>query len=97
VLVNLEDEAITLEERVEHDQMAKHVRNLMDHLPVQRDREVLERFYLREEPRSSIRDSLQLTDLQFNQVLWRARQRFGDILRRHGFARRESSPASSAR
>jgi hypothetical protein len=55
-------------------------------LPVQRDREVLERFYLHEEPRTSIRESMQLTDLQFNQVLWRARQRFGDILRRNGFA-----------
>jgi len=29
---------------------------------------------------------LKLTELQFNQVLWRARQRFGDILRRHGLA-----------
>jgi hypothetical protein len=29
---------------------------------------------------------LQLTELQFNQVLWRARQRFGDILRQHGVA-----------
>ncbi len=71
---------------MDHEQLAKCVRDLMDHLPVQRDREVLERFYLREEPRTSIRESLKLTDMQFNQVLWRARQRFGDILRRHGVA-----------
>src|SRR5262249_2572656 len=91
VLANVKDEALTLEERVDHEQLAKHVRDLIDHLPVQRDREVLERFYLREEPRTTIRDSLKLTDMQFNQVLWRARQRFGDILRRHGFATGEST------
>jgi hypothetical protein len=67
----------------------------MGHLPVQRDREVLERFYLREEPRTSIRESLKLTDMQFNQVLWRARQRFGDILRRHGLTLGEPASAHS--
>jgi RNA polymerase sigma-70 factor (ECF subfamily) len=84
LLTNLKDEALSLEERLDHEQLAKHVRDLMDHLPVQRDREVLERFYLHEEPRTAIRESLQLTDMQFNQVLWRARQRFGDILRKAG-------------
>jgi len=86
LLSNLKDEALSLEERVEHDQLAIQVRSLMDHLSVQRDREVLERFYLREEPKSSICESLKLTDLQLNQVLWRARQRFGDILRKHGLS-----------
>ncbi len=84
LLTNLKDEALSLEERLDHELLAKHVRDLMDHLPVQRDREVLERFYLHEEPRTAIRESLQLTDMQFNQVLWRARQRFGDILRKAG-------------
>ena len=95
LLTNLKDEALSLEERLDHEQLAKHVRDLMDHLPVQRDREVLERFYLHEEPRTAIRESLQLTDMQFNQVLWRARQRFGDILRKAGLALGESSSAQS--
>jgi RNA polymerase sigma-70 factor (ECF subfamily) len=95
LLGNLQDEALSLEERLDHEQLAKCVRSLMGHLPVQRDREVLERYYLHEEPRSSIRESLQLTDMQFNQVLWRARQRFGDILRRHGFALGEPGSAQS--
>jgi len=95
LLTNLKDEALSLEERLDHEQLARHVRNLMDHLPVQRDREVLERFYLQEEPRTAIRESLQLTDMQFNQVLWRARQRFGDILRKAGFNSGESSSAHS--
>ena len=85
-LSNLRDEALSVEERLDHEQLAECVRTLMGQLPQQRDREVLERFYLREEPRTAIRESLQLTELQFNQVLWRARQRFGDILRRHGLA-----------
>ena len=95
LLTNLKDEALSLEERLDHEQLAKHVRDLMDHLPVQRDREVLERFYLHEEPRTAIRESLQLTDMQFNQVLWRARQRFGDILRKAGLALGDSSSAHS--
>jgi RNA polymerase sigma factor (sigma-70 family) len=95
LLTNLKDEALSLEERLDHEQLAKHVRDLMDHLPVQRDREVLERFYLHEEPRTSIRESLKLTDMQFNQVLWRARQRFGDILRKAGLTLGESAAAQS--
>ena len=86
LLANLKDEALSLEERLNHEQLARCVRELLSELTVQRDREVLERFYLREEARSAIRESLQLTELQFNQVLWRARQRFGEILRRHGLA-----------
>jgi RNA polymerase sigma-70 factor (ECF subfamily) len=103
LLTNLKDEALSLEERLDHEQLAKHVRDLMDHLPVQRDREVLERFYLHEEPRTAIRESLQLTDMQFNQVLWRARQRFGDILRKAGLTlgdpdagHRDAGPPPSA-
>ncbi len=97
LLANLKDEALSLEERLEHEQLARHVRELMDHLPVQRDREVLERFYLHEESRAAIRESLQLTDMQFNQVLWRARQRFGDILRRHGLAVGEAAAQPTQR
>ena len=96
LLTNLKDEALSLEERLDHEQLAKHVRDLMDHLPVQRDREVLERFYLHEEPRTAIRESLQLTDMQFNQVLWRARQRFGDILRKAGLTLSDAGRSSSA-
>jgi RNA polymerase sigma factor (sigma-70 family) len=83
VIANLQDTALSIEERLDREQLAKCVKDLMDHLKVQRDREVLERYYLHEEAREDIRESLQLTDMQFNQVLWRARQRFGDILREH--------------
>jgi RNA polymerase sigma-70 factor, ECF subfamily len=86
LLSNLRDETLSLEERVDHELLAKCVRTLMMHLPMARDREVLLRFYINEEPKESICRSLDLSDLQFNQVLWRARQRFGEILRKHGFS-----------
>jgi hypothetical protein len=38
---------------------------------------------------------MNLTELQFNQVLWRARQRFAEILRKQGFA--EGTGTSDAR
>jgi RNA polymerase sigma-70 factor, ECF subfamily len=95
LLSNLKDEALSHEERLDHEQLAKCVRELMGQLPVQRDREVLERYYLHEEPRIAIRESLQLTDMQFNQVLWRARQRFGEILRKHGLALSDAESAQS--
>lgn len=86
LLSSLQDDAQSLEEALDHDLRAKCVRELMAKLPMPRDREVLERFYLREEPRVAIRESMKLTELQFNQVLWRARQRFAEILRKQGFA-----------
>jgi RNA polymerase sigma-70 factor (ECF subfamily) len=86
LLLNLHDNALSLEEALDHDLRAKCVRELMNKLPMPRDREVLERFYLKEEARSAIRESMNLTELQFNQVLWRARQRFAEILRKQGFA-----------
>lgn len=86
VLNALPDEALALEERIDQEQLAQHVRALVQSLPVKRDREVLERFYLHEEPRESVRAAFELTDLQLNQVLWRARQRFADLLRRRGLS-----------
>jgi len=87
VLSELSDEALSLEERIDHELLAKCVRSLLRQLPLARDREVLVRFYLREEAKSSICGALKLSDLQFNQVLWRARRRFGEILRKHGLTR----------
>jgi len=85
-LTTVIDEALSLEERLDHELLARSVRELMRHLSIARDREVLQRFYLQEEPKSSICQSLELTELQFNQVLWRARQRFRDIVCKHGYS-----------
>lgn len=86
-LREVRDEALSLEERVDHELLAKCVRTLLRRLPLARDREVLVRFYLQEESKQDVCRALQLSDLQFNQVLWRARQRFGEILRKSGVSR----------
>lgn len=96
LMTNLMDDALSLEERVDHDILARSVRELIEELPAHRDREVLERFYLREESRVSICESLNLTNLQLNQVLWRARQRFGEILRKHGLSHGRSRQAHAS-
>src|ERR1700730_14347098 len=64
VIANIADKALSLEERLDREQLAKCVKELMELLPVKRDREVLERYYLHEEPRADIRESLELTDMQ---------------------------------
>jgi RNA polymerase sigma factor (sigma-70 family) len=81
-LTEVVDDSLTPEERIDHEQLAQLVRELMSRLPVQRDREVLERVYLEEESRTSVRLSLNLTDVQLSQILWRARRRFRDVLTR---------------
>jgi RNA polymerase sigma-70 factor, ECF subfamily len=86
-LRDLRDEALSLEERVDHELLAKCVRTLLRRLPLERDRQVLVRFYLHEESKEQVCRALNLSDLQFNQVLWRARQRFGEILRKNGVSR----------
>jgi RNA polymerase sigma-70 factor, ECF subfamily len=83
-LAMLRDGAPPLDERIDQELLATCVRRLMVELPRDRDREVLRRLYLDEEPKAQVREAMHLTDLQFNQVLFRARQRFGEILRRHG-------------
>ena len=77
--------SLSLEEQLDEERIAECVRALMETLPLKRDRRVLERLYIKEESREVICESMSLTEGQFNNVLWRARQRFGEILRKHGF------------
>jgi RNA polymerase sigma-70 factor (ECF subfamily) len=73
------DPAISPEEEVELQQRATLVHRLLLLMTSSRDREVLDRFYLKEESRGELCRSLQLTELQFNQVLFRARKRFAEL------------------
>ncbi len=52
------------------------VRRLLGELRNDRDREVLSRFYLADEDRSQIAQAFDLTSLQLNRVLHRARERY---------------------
>jgi len=64
------------------DEEAALVRQVIEELKPERDRELLYRFYLLEEEKDSICTELDLTSLHFNRVLHRAHKRFKDLLER---------------
>jgi RNA polymerase sigma-70 factor (ECF subfamily) len=72
---------------IQAEQWAGVVTRLMSEMSSARDREVLVRFYLKEEERSALCRSLGLTDLQFNRVIFRARARFRELLEHKGFGK----------
>lgn len=63
---------------------ARQVRELLASLPVERDREVLKRFYLQEETCETICAALDIDADHFRRVIHRARTRFREILTRAG-------------
>jgi RNA polymerase sigma-70 factor (ECF subfamily) len=60
------------------------VRRLIGELGTGRDRQILFRFYVAEEEKERICSDLDLSTLHFNRVLFRARQRFKELLRGSG-------------
>jgi RNA polymerase sigma-70 factor (ECF subfamily) len=58
------------------------VRQLISELDTDRDRQLLFRFYVAEHDKEAICADLGLTGLHFNRVLYRARQRFKQLLER---------------
>ncbi|HYU35557.1 MAG TPA: sigma-70 family RNA polymerase sigma factor [Thermoanaerobaculia bacterium] len=64
------------------DEEAGIVRKLIGEMPTDRDRQLLLRFYVAEEDKESICSDLGLESLHFNRVLFRARQRFKELLER---------------
>ncbi len=75
------------------DEEASIVRKLIGELPTDRDQQLLLRFYVAEEDKTSICADLGLDSLHFNRVLFRARQRFKEILER--FEKRQAHPQAS--
>jgi RNA polymerase sigma-70 factor (ECF subfamily) len=61
---------------------AKAVRQVLQELPNPRDRALLVRFYLRDEPKADICRDLGLTEEHFNRVIFRARERLRALLER---------------
>jgi RNA polymerase sigma-70 factor (ECF subfamily) len=73
------------------DEEAETVRRLIRELPTDRDRQLLLRYYVSEEEKESLCADLGLDSLHFNRVLFRARQRFKEILEHHGARDRRSA------
>jgi len=75
--------------QVELSTLGVIVAQTLDQLPTERDRSVLKRFYLQEEDKEKICRDLQLSDLAFNQILFRARGRFRTLLSAAGLEKRD--------
>lgn len=59
----------------ERERKGKLVRRVLQELATDRDREILTRYYLQEQDKGEICLALELSDLHFNRVLFRAKQR----------------------
>jgi len=67
-------------DHVSSEQLQRVVRKLLDELPVPRDREILIRTYLQDEDKSLICEALGVDSAHYNRVLFRAKQRFKELL-----------------
>jgi RNA polymerase sigma-70 factor (ECF subfamily) len=57
---------------------------LLDQLSVERDREILRRFYLHDEDKATICRDLDLSSTHFDRVLYRAKQRMRELIKQRG-------------
>ena len=78
-LARLEDEQPNALERMSRAEEVRLVRQVLEELPVERDRELLRRYYLGQESKERIQADHGLSSLQFNRVLHRARKRFQEL------------------
>jgi len=67
-------------EQVSDKETAAAVRRLLASMPIQRDRDLLTRYYLHDQDKEEICKELRLSSLHFNRVLFRAKARFRKIL-----------------
>jgi RNA polymerase sigma-70 factor, ECF subfamily len=72
-------------ERVGRPEWAAAARRVLEELPGERDRQVLIRFYLNDEAKEQICRDLRLSQENFNRVIFRARNRFRELLEQRGF------------
>src|SRR5690242_14641125 len=73
--------------RVGHRQWASTARSMLEEMPASRDRDLLMRFYLNDEAKEQICRDLHLSHEHFNRVIFRARNRFRELLAQRGFGK----------
>ena len=76
--LRLVDHALTPEENAIQQQRWKLVLSILRHMS-SRDREILTRFYLQEQPLRQICEEMRLTDTQFRLLKSRAKARFAEV------------------
>jgi RNA polymerase sigma-70 factor (ECF subfamily) len=77
------DEALVPEALIAREHVASAVHDLLAELDQERDREILRRFYVLEQPKAIVCKELDLDDDLFNGVLHRARRRFRQLVLQH--------------
>ena len=80
IVALIPDESSNPFRQVSRAELCKQVRGLLENLTKERDREILERFYVREEDKESICKHLDVDGIHFNRVLYRARQRLKSVI-----------------
>ena len=70
--------------RVGRPQWANAARKMLEEMPAARDRDLLVRFYLNDEAKEQICQDLRLSTEHFNRVIFRARNRFRELLEQRG-------------
>ena len=73
-------------ERHAANQLAALLKALLAQMPVARDREILSRFYLKEEDRDDVCRELGIDSTHFHRVVHRARERFRTMLAQAGLS-----------
>ena len=69
---------------ISSEQTHAAVQEMLDSMPVERDREVLRRYYIYDQDKPAICRALGLDSLHFNRVLHRAKGRFRKVLEESG-------------
>jgi RNA polymerase sigma-70 factor (ECF subfamily) len=77
------------QEQLSAGRVAAILNRIVAELPGERDRTVLIRFYLKEDDKCDICRDLNLSELGFNQVVFRARNRLRQLLIESGFEKRD--------
>jgi len=66
-------------DRIVDGELVRCVRKVLEELRTERDREILRRFYLSSEDKEKICEDWGVSSLQFNRILYRARERYREL------------------
>jgi RNA polymerase sigma-70 factor (ECF subfamily) len=75
------------------ESVAAVIRHIVAELPIERDREVMRRFYLEEQQKAAICADLGLSSLHFDKIVFRARRRMRRLMDAHGIEPSDALPA----
>lgn len=84
----------SLFEQIVRERVATEVRQVVAELPIERDREIVQRFYLEEHTKTFICAEMGLSPLHFDKIVFRARRRMRRLMEARGLDRPDAYPAS---